>query len=35
MIMAASASALLPVFIIFLAGQKFFVKGLVAGAVKG
>jgi multiple sugar transport system permease protein len=35
LIMAASASALIPVFIIFLAGQKFFVKGLVAGAVKG
>ena len=35
MIMAASASALLPVFIVFLVGQKFFVKGIVAGAVKG
>lgn len=35
LIMAASASALLPVFGIFLAGQKFFVKGLAAGAVKG
>jgi multiple sugar transport system permease protein len=35
LIMAASASALIPVFAIFLAGQKFFVKGLVAGAVKG
>ena len=35
LIMAASASALLPVFIIFLAGQKFFVKGLTAGSVKG
>jgi multiple sugar transport system permease protein len=35
LIMAASASALVPVFIIFLAGQRFFVKGLVAGAVKG
>jgi multiple sugar transport system permease protein len=35
LIMAASASALIPVFIIFLAGQRFFVKGLVAGAVKG
>jgi len=35
MIMAASASALLPVFIVFLAGQKFFIKGIVAGAVKG
>ena len=35
LVMAASASALLPVFIVFLAGQKFFVKGLMAGAVKG
>ena len=35
LIMAASASALIPVFVVFLAGQKFFVKGLVAGAVKG
>ena len=35
LIMAASASALLPVFIVFLFGQKFFVKGLVSGAVKG
>jgi multiple sugar transport system permease protein len=35
LIMAASASALIPVFIVFLAGQKFFVKGLIAGAVKG
>ncbi len=35
LVMAASASALLPVFIIFLLGQRFFVKGLMAGAVKG
>jgi multiple sugar transport system permease protein len=35
LIMAASASALIPVFIVFLTGQRFFVKGLVAGAVKG
>ena len=35
LIMAASASALIPVFIVFLSGQKFFVKGLVSGAVKG
>ena len=33
--MAAASSALIPVFVVFLAGQKFFVKGLVAGAVKG
>ena len=35
LVMAASSSALLPVFIVFLVGQKFFVKGLMAGAVKG
>lgn len=35
LIMAASVSALLPVFIIFIAGQKYFVQGLTAGAVKG
>jgi multiple sugar transport system permease protein len=35
LIMAASASALIPVFVVFLSGQRFFVKGLVAGAVKG
>ena len=35
LIMAASASALIPVFIVFLYGQKFFVNGLVSGAVKG
>ncbi len=35
LIMAGSASALIPVFIVFLFGQRFFVKGLAAGAVKG
>jgi multiple sugar transport system permease protein len=35
LIMAASVSALLPVFVVFTAGQKYFVKGLTAGAVKG
>jgi multiple sugar transport system permease protein len=35
LIMAASALALIPVFIVFLAGQRFFIKGLVTGAVKG
>ena len=35
MIMAASASALIPVFIVFFIGNKFFVEGLTAGAVKG
>lgn len=35
LVMAAAASALIPAFLVFLAGQKFLVKGLVAGAVKG
>lgn len=35
LVMAASASALIPVFVVFLAGQRFFVKGLMSGAVKG
>ncbi len=35
LVMAASASALVPVFAVFLLGQKFFIKGLMAGAVKG
>ncbi len=35
LVMAASVSAVLPVVAVFVAGQKFFVKGLTAGAVKG
>jgi len=35
LVMAASVSALLPVFVVFLAGQKHFIKGISAGAVKG
>lgn len=35
LLMAAASSALLPIFIVFLIGQKSFVKGIVAGAVKG
>ena len=35
LMMAAAASALIPVFIVFIVGQKQFVKGLTAGAVKG
>ncbi len=35
LVMAASASALIPVFAVFLLGQRFFVKGLMSGAVKG
>lgn len=34
-LMAAASSALIPAFIVFLCGQKFFVKDIVAGAVKG
>ena len=33
--MAACCMAVIPVFIVFLAGQKFFLKGLTVGAVKG
>ena len=35
LVMAAAASALIPAFVVFLVGQKFLVKGLAAGAVKG
>ena len=35
LVMAAAASALIPAFLVFIFGQKFLVKGLVAGAVKG
>lgn len=35
LVMAAASSALVPAFIVFLCGQKFLVKGLVSGAVKG
>lgn len=35
LMMAAASSALIPVFMVFLAGQRFFVKGLIAGAIKG
>ncbi len=34
-IMAASVSAMFPMIMVFLAGQKYFIKGLTAGAVKG
>lgn len=33
--MAACCLSVIPVFIVFLCGQKFFVKGLMVGAVKG
>ena len=35
LVMAAAASALIPAFLVFIFGQKFLVKGLVSGAVKG
>lgn len=35
LVMAAASSALVPAFVVFLCGQKFLVKGLVSGAVKG
>lgn len=35
LIMAAASSALIPAFIVFLFGQKFLVKGLISGSVKG
>lgn len=35
LIMAACCLAVIPVFIVFLCGQKFFLKGLTVGAVKG
>lgn len=35
LVMAACCLSVLPVFAVFLAGQKFFVKGLVTGSVKG
>ncbi|HEV8692396.1 MAG TPA: carbohydrate ABC transporter permease [Ideonella sp.] len=35
LMMAAGAVATLPVLVVFFAGQRYFVKGLAAGAVKG
>lgn len=35
LIMAASVSALLPIVIVFLIGQKYFIEGITAGSVKG
>lgn len=35
LMMAAASSAILPVIIVFIIGQKQFVKGITAGAVKG
>jgi len=35
LIMAATVSSVLPIFIIFLIGQKQFTKGLIVGAIKG
>lgn len=35
LIMAASVSAIIPLFIIFILGQKYIIEGLTAGSVKG
>lgn len=35
LVMAACCLTVIPVFIVFLCGQKFFIKGLTTGAVKG
>lgn len=35
LIMAASVSAILPIIIVFLSGQKYFIEGITAGGVKG
>lgn len=35
LVMAASTLSLIPMFIVFLAGQKYFIEGLASGAVKG
>jgi multiple sugar transport system permease protein len=35
LIMAASVSAFLPILIVFLLGQKYFIEGITAGSVKG
>ena len=35
LVSAACCLTVIPVFIVFLCGQKFFVKGLTVGAVKG
>jgi len=35
LVMAASVSAMFPMIAVFLGGQKYFLKGLTAGAVKG
>lgn len=35
LVMAACCLTVIPVFIVFLAGQKFFIRGLASGAVKG
>lgn len=35
LMMAAASSALIPMFVVFIVGQKYLVKGITAGAVKG
>jgi len=35
LIMAASVSAIIPLFLIFLAGQKYIIEGITVGGIKG
>ena len=35
LIMAASTIALIPIILVFIAGQKYFIEGLTSGSVKG
>lgn len=35
LIMAASISALLPILVVFMLGQKYFIEGMTAGSIKG
>ena len=35
LIMAASVSAIFPIIIVFLLGQKYFIEGITAGSIKG
>lgn len=33
--MAATTAAMIPMIVVFLAGQKFIIQGIASGAVKG
>jgi multiple sugar transport system permease protein len=35
LIMAASISALLPILLVFVIGQKYFIEGMTTGSIKG